>query len=89
MNIQAGLLLNSITIENIIICIKTLGMRMDLSRLELTAFETNNKINEKINNFYCFIVISMEPTMASKSIIDVKINHKGKLVYIIFPILVI
>lgn len=41
------------------------------------------------NFFYCFIVISIEPTIANKSIIDVNINHRGKLVYIIFPILVI
>ena len=31
----------------------------------------------------------MEPIIANKSIIDVNINHKGKLVYIILPIVVI
>ena len=31
----------------------------------------------------------MEPTIANKSIIDVNNNHRGKLVYIIFPMLVI
>ena len=39
--------------------------------------------------FYCLIVISIEPIIANKSIIDVNINHKGKLVYIILPMLVI
>ena len=26
---------------------------------------------------YCFIVISIEPIMANRSIMDVNINHKG------------
>ena len=39
--------------------------------------------------FYCFIVISIEPTMDSRSIIEVSKIKRGKLVYIILPIVVI
>ena len=39
--------------------------------------------------FYCFIVISIEPTMDNRSIIDVNKIKRGKLVYIILPIVVI
>ena len=35
------------------------------------------EINNKNNIIYCFIVITIAPTMASKRIIDVSINHKG------------
>ena len=39
--------------------------------------------------FYCFIVISIEPIIDNKSIIDVSSIKRGKLVYIILPIVVI
>ena len=38
---------------------------------------------------YCFIVITIAPTIANKRIMDVNINHKGYAVYKILPILVI
>ena len=44
-----GVLLINNSIEKIKFCITTLEYNIDLSRLTLTAFETNNKINEKIN----------------------------------------
>lgn len=38
---------------------------------------------------YCFIVISIDPTIDSRSIIEVSKIKRGKLVYIILPIVVI
>ncbi len=38
--------------------------------------------------FYCFIVISIDPTMDSRSIIEVSKIKRGKLVYMILPIVV-
>jgi hypothetical protein len=46
-------------------------------------------LNLFISHFYCFMVISIEPIIANRSIKDVNINNIGILVYIIFPILVI
>ena len=44
---------------------------------------------DNIYYFYCFIVISIEPIIDNKSIIDVSNIKRGKLVYIILPIVVI
>ena len=50
-------LLIPITAENINMFIEILEYRIALSRLTVTADETNNKINDVINNFQACILV--------------------------------
>ena len=48
-----------------------------------------HKLHAFCFSFYCFIVISIDPTIDSRSIIEVSKIKRGKLVYMILPIVVI